>query len=175
LVESLCRQVLVRSFRKEGPSAVGRAAAIRSRDVKAATTLLLFRARHVIRDHRKGTHLVAEETLLAGCEGSAPSLRVLDPEEAGAIMARVSVSSDLSAEARSEALERALAEVASLRAEWDRMAESRGKALAESHERFRRALERRRSVSPRYQAVTPVVPMDLVAVYVVLPEAGAMP
>lgn len=175
LVESLCRQVLVRSFRKDGRSPVGRAAAIRSRDVKAATTLLLFRARHVIQDHRRGTHLVAEETLLAGCEGSAPSLRVLDPEEAGAIMARVSVSSDLSAEARSEALERALAEVASLRAEWDRMAESRGQALAASHERFRRALERRRSVSPRYQAVTPVVPMDLVAVFVVLPETGAMP
>jgi hypothetical protein len=50
------------------------------------------------------------------------------------------------------------------------VAEARAFALAESHERFRRALERRKKTSARYRAAAPAVPMDLVGLFVLLPE-----
>lgn len=169
-VESLCRQVMTHGFEGGGKARLGRAAAVRTKNVSEKTVLLLFRARHIVEDTRKGVRLVAEEAVLCGYEGSAQERRFLSDEKARSLMANASASSDLSDEARRETVTREIADVAGLEAEWLRVAEARASALAESHERFRRALERRKTTSARYRAAAPAVPMDLVGLFVLLPE-----
>lgn len=171
-IESLCRQVTVR---RDGPGALGRTAAVRTRDVTVKTVLLLFRARHVIEDTRRSVRLVAEEAVLRGYEGNAGDRRFLEADRVKTLMETATVSSDVSAETRRDFLSLEIREAAGLDDEWARVAEARAAALAESHERFRRVLDRRRSTTPRYRAVLPAPPMDLVALFVLLPETGAAP
>ncbi|MBE3129200.1 MAG: DEAD/DEAH box helicase, partial [Acidobacteria bacterium] len=127
-VESLCRQVLMRGFEGGGKSGLGRAAAVRTREVSEKTVLLLFRARHILEDTRKGVRLVAEEAVLCGYEGSARERRFLSDEKARSLMESASVSSDLSNEARREAVSRELADAIGLEAEWLRVARERAMA-----------------------------------------------
>ncbi len=126
----------------------------------------------MIEDLRKSTHLVSEEAVLSGYETGAGEAMFLEPVKARHLMESVSVTSDVSAEARREVLDEELARTIRLQEAWQRLAESRSDALAESHERFRRALERRR-LAPRYRAVRPAVPMDLLAAFVLLPDRGS--
>ena len=74
-------------------------------------------------------------------------------------------SSDLSLQARAGFLENELKLLASLRAELDGVAEQQSKRLVDAHERFSALMDRQ-----RFQAVYPVLPMDLLGVYVLLPE-----
>jgi hypothetical protein len=50
-------------------------------------------------------------------------------------------------------------------AEFDAVAEAQSKRLVEAHERFSTLVDRR-----RFQVVYPVLPMDLMGIYVLLPE-----
>lgn len=172
-VQSICRQVLLRGAAGAAAFGLGRASVVRTRDVAVKTILLLFRARHVIQDARSSTRLVAEEAVLAGYEGPARDARMLPPERTSLLTQAIKVSSDLSTEATRDLLDAELADVANLAPEWARLSEARASEVADMHERFRRSLERRRSVAPRYSAVLPPVPMDLIGVLVLLPETSA--
>ncbi len=169
-VESLCRQVMTQGFEGGGKARLGRVAAVRTKNVSEKTVLLLFRARHIVEDTRKGVRLVAEETVLCGYEGSAQDRKFLSEEKAHSLMENASASSDLSDEARRDIVAREIVDVAGLETEWLQVAEARAAALAESHERFRRALERRKTTTARYRAAAPAVPMDLMGLFVLLPE-----
>lgn len=113
--------------------------------------------------------------MLCGYEGNAGDRKLLEADRVRSLMETVTVSSDLSAEARRDLLSREIGEAAGLHDEWIRTADSRAAALAESHERFRRVLEKRSTTAPRYRAVLPAAPMDLVALFVLLPETGGKP
>ena len=171
-VQSICRQVLLRGTQAAATLGLGRASVVRTRDVSVKTVLLLFRARHVIQDVRTTTRMVAEEAVLAGYEGPARDARMLPLERAKLLAETVSVSSDLSSEGRQDLLTAELTDVETLAPEWVRLAEARASEVADMHERFRRSLERRRFVAPRYSAVLPPVPMDLIAILVLLPETS---
>jgi superfamily II DNA or RNA helicase len=170
-VEALGRNVLTGSLVRTRFASLGRVAAVRTSAVTAKTVLLLFRTRHVIEDLRRHTHLFSEEAVISGYEVGKGEAVVLEPRKARHMMESATVSSDLSVEARREVLGEELSRTIRLRHTWQTLAESQAEAHAESHERFRRALERRRSAA-RYHAVTPAVPMDLLAVFVLLPERG---
>ena len=62
-------------------------------------------------------------------------------------------------------LENELKLLASLRAEFDAVAEQQSKRPVDAHERFSALMDRQ-----RFQVVYPVLPMDLLGVYVLLPE-----
>ena len=52
-----------------------------------------------------------------------------------------------------------------LAAKFDQLAEDRCKQLVEAHERFCELVDKR-----RYQVVYPVLPMDILGIYALLPE-----
>jgi hypothetical protein len=56
------------------------------------------------------------------------------------------------------------ADSASLRTQFDLLAEDRCKHLVEAHERFCEPIDQR-----RYQVVYPVLPLDILGIHVVLP------
>ncbi|HEY2343306.1 MAG TPA: helicase-related protein, partial [Chthoniobacteraceae bacterium] len=162
-VEALCQLLMSRSLarRDKRPS---RAAVIRCREVTVKTTLLLLRARLVIAEAGSGWRIVAEEMLVWGWRGTPGESGYLAPEDAHHLLAEAKPAEDVSAYAAADALEHELAELPALRATLDAVAETRCQRLVEAHERYSRLLDEH-----AFQVVHPVLPMDVLGVYVLLP------
>lgn len=165
-VEQLCQIVMANTLERFGKRAA-RAAVIRTAQVETKTTLMLFRCRNVI-EHRKRAHqIVAEEMLLWGWRGVPSNREFLDHTEAKELLVGARASSDLSREARTSFLENEMGLMASLEDEFDRVAEEQAKRLVEAHERFSALMNK-----DKFQVVYPVLPMDLLGIYVLLPEGN---
>ncbi|MEW8025276.1 MAG: SNF2-related protein [Candidatus Thiodiazotropha sp.] len=166
-VESLCQQVMANTINRRGKRAA-RSSVIRTDAVEIKTTLLLFRVRNVIEEKRKDHQLVAEEMLLWGYRGTAADQDFLIPEDAKALLLSARPTADRSPQANAATLEQELAQLDTLKEDFDEVAEQRAKHLVEAHERFGQFVEKK-----RYQVVYPVLPMDVLGVYVLLPEGRA--
>ncbi len=164
-VEQLCQLVMANTLNRQGRRAA-RAAVIRTRDVGTKTTLLLFRCRNVI-ERKHGHQIVAEEMLLWGWRGAPSQREFLDHPAAKTLLAKARASSDLSPESRAAFLENELGLRKSLEPEFTVLAEQQSKRLVAAHERFSALIDR-----GRFQVVYPVLPMDLLGIYVLLPEGG---
>lgn len=163
-VEQLCQLVMANTLARVDKRAA-RAAVVRTRQVATKTTLLLFRCRNVIEQSKTGHKIVAEEMLLWGWRGTPQQKEFLDHTEAKKLLTEARASSELSPQARAGFLENELKLLASLRSEFDGVAEQQSKRLVDAHERFSALMDRQ-----RFQVVYPVLPMDLLGVYIFLPE-----
>lgn len=163
-VEQLCQLVMANTLARIDKRAA-RAAVIRTKQVTTKTTLLLFRCRNVIEQSKGGHQIVAEEMLLWGWRGTPQQKEFLDHTQAKTLLAEARASSDLSAEARAGFLENELRLLDDLRAEFDTVAEGQAQRLVDAHERFSALMDKQ-----RFQVVYPVLPMDLLGIYVLLPE-----
>jgi hypothetical protein len=163
-VEQLCQLVMANTLGRQDKRAA-RAAVIRTRQVATKTTLLLFRCRNVIEQGRGGHRIVAEEMLLWGWRGTPQDKSFLDHAEAGALLAAARASSDLSPQARAGFLENELALLDKFDIVFTGIAEQQAQRLVAAHERFSALMDKQ-----RFQVVYPVLPMDLLGIYILLPE-----
>jgi superfamily II DNA or RNA helicase len=154
-----------------------RAGAMRTRAVQRRTTLLLARFRfHLTTRQGSGEdaeswQTLAEETLPLAFEGTPSSpdgVRWLPDEEAEALLLATPDANVAPPQARA-AVGAVLAELPEVLLRLDQVATERGTALREAHERVREAA---RSKGLRYR-VDPLLPSDLLGVYVYLPTPGA--
>lgn len=166
-VENLCQQVMANTINRSGKRAA-RAAVIRTGAVDIKTTILLFRVRNVIEEKRKDHQLVAEEMLLWGYRGTATDQDFLSPDDAKDLLLSAPPTANRSPQANAATLEQEIAQLDHLKADFDQVAEQRAKHLVEAHERFGQFVEKK-----RYQVVYPVLPMDVLGLYVLLPERRA--
>jgi superfamily II DNA or RNA helicase len=164
-VEQLCQLVMANTLSRQDKHAA-RAAIIRTRQVATKTTLLLFRCRNVIEQGKGGRQIVAEEMVLWGWRGTPQEKEYLDHAEAKSLLTVARASSDLSLQARASFLENELGLLASLKTQFDVIAEEQSNRLVAAHERFSALMDKQ-----RFQVVYPVLPMDLLGIYVLLPEA----
>lgn len=165
-VEQLCQLVMANTVNRVDKRAA-RSAVIRTRQVATKTTLLLFRCRNVIEDRKGAQQVVAEEMILWGWRGTPQQKEYLDHSQAQELLATARASSDLSAQARASFLDNELRLLESFTAEFDIVAEQQSKRLVEAHERFSFLMD-----GKRFQVVYPVLPMDLLGVYILLPDQG---
>jgi hypothetical protein len=169
-VEQLCQIIMANTLSRSEKGAA-RAAVIRTREVNKKTTLLLFRCRNVIEQAReKNTtpfQIVAEEMLLWGYAGSEGSREILGHNEAKYLLDTVRASSDVSRESRANFLTQELSLLTQLESEFTTIAEQQSKRLVEAHERFSALIDKN-----KFQVVYPVLPMDLLGMYVLLPEVA---
>jgi superfamily II DNA or RNA helicase len=166
-VEQLCQFLMANSLSKKHEYGPARSSIIRCSDVTNKTTLLLFRVRNVIEASKEGRQLVAEEMLIWGFSGSAGEKNWLSQEQTENLLHHAIPSSDLSPEAKPGFLENELEEIEELHISGilNQVALKRAEILLEAHERFRKLLG-----GGKYKVVEPVLPMDLMGVYVLLPE-----
>lgn len=164
-VEQLCQIVMANTLARQDKRAA-RAAVIRSRQVNVKTTLLLFRCRNVIEEGKGGIQIVAEEMLLWGWRGTPDQREFLAHAQAKELLSEARAASDLSPQARASFLENEIKLLDRLGDEFLTVAEEQSKRLVSAHERFSALMDKR-----RFQVVYPVLPMDLLGVYVFLPEA----
>src|ERR1035438_3525122 len=106
--------------------------------------------------------------LLWGWRGAPQEREHLDHAEAKALLTAARASSDLSPQARAGFLDNELILMDSLAHQFEVIAEEQSKGLVAAHERFSALMDKQ-----RFQVVYPVLPMDLLGIYIVLPEASA--
>ena len=164
-VEQLCQFVMANTLARQDRRAA-RTAVIRTRQVERKNTLLLFRCRNVIEQSARNHRIVAEEMLLWGWRGTPVDREFLNHAEATALLTSARASSDLSPQARAGFLENELQIMDSLSTQFAGIAEEQSKRLVASHERFSALMDKQ-----RFQVVYPVLPMDLLGIYILLPEA----
>ena len=163
-VEQLCQLILAGSLNRDAISA-SRASALRSSSVAKPTTLLLFRVRNVIEEKKEASQLVAEEMLIWGYRGDPNQNDFLSPAEARTLLdSAKAAGEELTLERRQRLITDAAATTDQLRKQFDQLAEERCQQLVEAHERFCELVDKR-----RYQVVYPVLPMDILGIYVLLP------
>ncbi len=163
-VEQLCHLIMANTIERK-PQKSARAAVIRTPDVTIKTTLLLLRCRNVIKQ-KKGNHqVVAEEMIMWGWRGIPDDKDFLDQETANKILSSVRASENLSIEAQRDFLNFELQNIEQLSDDLDDLAESRSKFLLEVHERFSKLVENK-----SYKVVYPVLPMDVMGIYILLPS-----
>ena len=165
-VEQLCQLVMANTVAREGQRAA-RAAVIRTMQVDIKTTLLLFRRRNVIEQGTGGHQIVAEEMLLWGWRGTPDDQEYLDHEQARVLLREARASSNLSLEARASFLQNELGLLGQLDEAVNALAEEQSTRLVAAHERFSALMDKQ-----RYQVVYPVLPMDLMGMYILLPEGS---
>lgn len=148
---------------------LGRCGAWLSNAVQATTTVAFLRLRHRL-EQKDGTSLLAEEaTAIAwiGNEGAAASLfgdsafAILDAPAEG----------ELAEGTRARLLEAARGRLDNARPDLDRYANERAEALADDHDRVRAATMRDRKTSVGRISVSPVLPVDVIGLYVLVPVA----
>ncbi|MDB2673659.1 DEAD/DEAH box helicase [Akkermansiaceae bacterium] len=163
-VEQVCQFILSATMERARLSA-SRAAVLRTDLVKEPTTLFLLRARNVICEKKDRSHeLVAEEMVLLGFRGDLSDRNIIEQEECYELLYCASPSSDLTTQRRERLLEGTLAELDNLRDSFDNLALSRAQNLVEAHERFSELVNK-----DKFSVVTPVLPMDVLGIYLLIP------
>ena len=120
----------------------------------------------MIEEKKRDHELVAEEMLVWGYRGDPSHNDFLRLEEARVLLTSVTPGGPEPAlERRQRLIDETADSTESLRIQFDLLAEERCQQLVEAHERFCELIDQR-----RYEVVYPVLPMDILGIYVVLPS-----
>jgi superfamily II DNA or RNA helicase len=143
-----------------------RAGAIRTRQVKTRTTLLLVRLRYHLLAGASPVEapLLAEDCQTVAFEGAPEEARWIDAGAAEALM-RATPDANTAPEHAREAVRRVVDGIGHLIPHIEAVARQRGEELLDAHRRVRQSLRQR----TRGFRIEPVLPVDVLGVYVYLP------
>jgi superfamily II DNA or RNA helicase len=165
-VEQLCQVMLKLGFEDLPPyRRVARTAVVVTDAVPIRTTLVQFRVRNVIKEVNSQQQVISEEMYLWGYAGSGPDSRVLPYAEAKDLLLGARAVANLSPEQQQDRLVTELETFQRRKGEFDALAEARALHLVEAHGRFKSLVGGR-----RYEAVHPVLPPDVMGVYILVPK-----
>ncbi len=164
LVESLSRMILADSISANPKYNIARASLVRTKDVTIKTSLLVYRVRNVIEESRTKKKIVAEEMLLWGYKGNIEDDNSLSQEEAQDLLYKATSSVNLTQYASWNFIEAELKSIDNHKDVIDNLAIERANNLVAAHERFRKA-----AGGKSYSPVEPVLPMDLMGLYILIP------
>ena len=165
--EHLSQHIINNALQSANNSAA-RAAVLRSADVKEQTVLFQLRVRNVIAAQPSNKQIVAEEMWLWGYEGEVNQKNFLTKEAALNILMTVKASQNMEEPEKAHWLNEEMQWVIDetlFRKQTDEVALERAHHLVESHIRFKKLVS-----GNKYQVVEPVLPMDVLGVYILLPE-----
>ncbi|MCK6547999.1 DEAD/DEAH box helicase [Myxococcota bacterium] len=169
LVSVLAETLLERTLGADAPSndlgVLGRVGCWQSDDVKELATVVLLRLRHQLVTQRAGkttTLLVEEATSIAWVGTTFPTL--LEGEDALALLA-TPPTGDPPPKVRERMVDKGLELLRERRTELDELAKRRADALLADHRRVREAADARGSY-----AVHPLLPPDVIGVFILLPR-----
>lgn len=165
-VEQLCQFMLKLSFQAQAPyHRVARTAVVVTNAVQTRTTLVQFRVRNVIKEVNSQQQVISEEMYLWGYEGSGAESRVLEYTEGKKLLLEATAVANQSIEQQQATLSEKLKEFKARETEFEAIAKERAMTLVEAHGRFKNLVGGR-----RYEAVHPVLPPDVMGVYILVPQ-----
>lgn len=166
LVSALAELLIERSldtFGRDDPSTLPRAGAWTTSAVSRLTTVLLLRIRHQIASQSERGLLLAEETDALAFEGASDFPSLLGTEASALLDAPATQETSLVAKQREVRM--ALARLDRWQVAIEERASRRSETLVEDHRRIRQALKGKGRID-----VTPVLPVDIIGLFVLMPE-----
>lgn len=164
-VEQLCHRIIANSLDKERKgNKAARASVFRTDAVSTQTTLIQFRVRNVIREVSKQHEMVSEEMFLWGYEQTPDGINALEIDRCKELL-HTSNALDISNERQEIIFEKELEHFKQLHPDFIKVVEMRSDELVNAHTRFAKYIG-----AKRFEAVTPVLPPDILGVYVLIPN-----
>jgi len=164
-VEQLCHRIIANSLDKETKGhKAARASVFRTDAVQTQTTLIQFRVRNVIHEVDKQHEMVSEEMFLWGYEQTPDGINTLQVDDCKKLL-HTSNALDISSERQEHIFENELKHFEELHPDFIKVVATRSEELVNAHTRFAKYLG-----AKRYEAVTPVLPPDILGVYVLIPN-----
>ncbi|MCO6496338.1 MAG: DEAD/DEAH box helicase [Chitinophagaceae bacterium] len=145
-----------------------RASVLRTSQVNQKTVLFQFRVRNVIAEQPGSKQIVAEEMWLWGYEGEVSQKQIIGKDKAINLLMNVKPTQNIEEEEKAYWLNEEMDWVndeTTFRQRTDGVALERANHLVESHTRFKKLVS-----GNKYKVVEPVLPMDVLGVYILLPE-----
>lgn len=169
-VEQLAQLSMSLAFEpKPGMNKIARASVIQTDAVQQKTTIVQFRVRNVIKEVGRKRELIAEEMYLWGYTGNANNRQILNYADCKALLLEAQSVVNISHERQMQIFDEVAQAYASLKQEVQALSEERAMHLVESHSRFKELVGGR-----RYEAVHPVLPPDVMGIYVLMPKPKAI-
>lgn len=164
-VEQLCQFMLSLAFDPRNEfRKVARASVIQTDKVQIKTTLIQFRVRNVIKEEKSNKEVISEEMYLWGYTGSGDSASELNYEDAKDILLNAASKAQLTLQMQQNIFDNEAKIFITKTDNFKKVAEARALNLVEAHSRFKDLVG-----GKRYKAVYPVLPPDIMGVYVLNP------
>ena len=165
-VELLCHYIISNAFEHDGNSYhLARTSLIRTANVAQRTVLVMFRVRNVVREVRSSNESVAEEMYLWGYTKDENSLKTISFTDAKNLLMNAVPMSNLSLEMQQTQIGEELKSFADKKDIFIKLATERADKLVEAHGRFKELIGGR-----SYEKSVPVLPPDVMGVYILLPK-----
>lgn len=169
-VEQLCHFMLSLAFDGHTEyNSLARTAEIQTDAVSSRTTLVMFRVRNVIKEVSSKREVISEEMYLWGYDGIGDQIKPIDYKRAKQLLLEVRSVQDIPIERRRTDLDREMKKFEQLKPQFIEVATQRAENLIEAHGRFKDLVGGR-----RYEKATPVLPPDVMGVYILMPEPKAL-
>lgn len=166
VTEQLCQFLLALAFEQKGDyRKVARSSVIQSDRVQVQTTVIQFRVRNVIKEVQSKVENISEEMYLWGFEGSSSQGNTLTYEHCKSLLFEAESIQNLSLERQQDVFQNQVKLFDEKLDQFKRVAEDRAVKLVEAHGRFKTLVG-----GKRYEAVHPILPPDILGVYVFLPQ-----
>ncbi|MFN8256029.1 MAG: helicase-related protein [Bacteroidales bacterium] len=165
-VEQLCHFLMSLAFEKHQQyRPIARASVIQTDKVQSKTTLIQFRVRNVIREKKRKREVISEEMYLWGYSGSAGNSKALDYSETKNLLLGAVSINPISIERQSAIFLDEKTLFNQMKQDFNKLAEERAIHLVEAHSRFKELVG-----GFQYEAVYPVLPPDVLGVYILIPK-----
>lgn len=165
-VEHLCQHILNSAISTSGHHAA-RASVMRSNAVTEKTVLFQFRVRNVIAEQPSNREIVAEEMWLWGYTGDLSENRALEHLDAKQLLMEAQANANIEGPEQEYWLQEELGWIKddnTFRKLTDPFALKRAELLVKAHLRFRELVG-----GKKFKVVEPILPMDVLGVYILLP------
>lgn len=164
--EQLCQFLLSLAFEEKGDfRKIARASLIQTDQIQVQTTIIQFRVRNVIKEVQSKIENISEELYLWGFEGSSPGGKALDYDNCKSLLFEAESIQNLSLERQEDVFRNQVRLFDEKLDQFKEVAEKRAINLVEAHGRFKTLVG-----GKRYEAVHPILPPDILGVYVFLPQ-----
>ena len=170
-VEQLCQYLIALAFENKGDlyKKIARAAVIQTESVEFKTTLVQFRVRNVIRALKRNHEIIAEEMYLWGYHNDGSNTVTLDYEKCKTLLLEAESTKDISLERQKDLFESISKDASYLDSEVMKLTEQRAEKLVEAHGRFKSLVG-----GSNYKAMYPVLPPDVMGIYVLVPKPKSL-
>jgi len=164
-IEQLSQEIMAMAFEDED-SLFARMSVVRTDAVDTKTTLSLLRVRNVITKKTRKNELVAEEMVLWGYRGSPEEQQFLSHNEVNDLLQSAKATANMEREEMKYFAEEELKEFKHDMVEKSlkNLTAKRTEKLIEAHNRYHDAVG-----GGRYTGVEPVLPPDVMGIYILLP------
>jgi superfamily II DNA/RNA helicase len=165
LTNSLAEYLFEKAFNSNGKSNVAaRSSVIRSDQVDKTTTFLLLRLRHLIKKSGREKTSLAEECIVVGFKGLIGSHEWMELEQAEREFELIMPAENISDSDKRYWLNQVLNQFKELESYINEVAQTKAVELINSYERLRKSMNSEKVI------VQPLLPVDVLALVVILPK-----